>query len=241
MNNPVFILGAPRSGTTFLASLLKKTRYGEPFETQFVLKYFHKLNDYGNLDDAGNLEKLIRDISAERAVMQWQLSLDANQLLAEMGGKFDYGTFVNAVCSKASQSGDDGFWGEKTPAYLADIDTIATLFPAAKFIYIVRDGRDVALSLLEKDWGPNNIYYCAKYWNELNTHHGTITELKRTGRLIELKYENLMENFNENTVRVFDFLDHPYSELDLQALSATPIQNNFNMRFYRSFDKCRSI
>ena len=41
----VFILGAPRSGTTFLASLLTHTRFKAPFETHFIPKFYKKLSE----------------------------------------------------------------------------------------------------------------------------------------------------------------------------------------------------
>lgn len=45
----IFILGAPRSGTTFLASLLELTFFGKPFETPFITKYYKLLADYGDI------------------------------------------------------------------------------------------------------------------------------------------------------------------------------------------------
>ena len=71
MKQNLFILGSPRSGTTFLASLLRPTAYGSPFETQFILKYHNKLDSYGDITQLCNLTRLINDISKERAIAQW--------------------------------------------------------------------------------------------------------------------------------------------------------------------------
>lgn len=47
-----------------------------------------------------------------------------------------------------------------------DIDTLREIFPAARFIHIVRDGRDVSLSLLKANFGPRTIYGAATYWQK---------------------------------------------------------------------------
>ena len=54
MSRRVFIIGAPRSGTTLLASLLANTISGPPFEPHFITKYYKKLDDYGDITQLNN-------------------------------------------------------------------------------------------------------------------------------------------------------------------------------------------
>ena len=93
----LFIIGSPRSGTTFLAGLLKPTRFGEPFETQFILKYHKKLNEYGDLSIFKNVQKLVNDINNERAILQWGIKLDANKIYKNLDGKYEYRMIVNQI------------------------------------------------------------------------------------------------------------------------------------------------
>ena len=206
-SEPIFILGAPRSGTTFLASLLRRTRYGAPFETQFISKYFKKLSEYGNLDQLSGFKRLVSDILTERSVMQWKLQIDIDELFRELHPDVTYRRIVDALCNRAANDKGYGGWGDKTPHYIADIDIIYSLYPDSRYIYIVRDGRDVTLSLLGRDWGPNNVYFGARYWADLNASSPTLDQIEAKGSLFRLRYEDLVENVSDYSQKLFDFLE----------------------------------
>ena len=231
MNNSteqVFILGAPRSGTTFLASLMKHTRYKAPFETHFIPKYYKKLQKYGDLNDVKNFGKLVKDILSERPIAQHKISIDLDKFFAEFAGNVTYPALVDAICLQCIQNNEARAWGDKTPFYLDELEIIYQLFPNAKYFYIVRDGRDVALSLLEKDWGPNNLYACANYWNKLNRESNTLDKIKKEGRLLTLKYEEILENPEGFINKINQFLDeHDINQSNIQKLLSTVKKNNY--------------
>jgi len=224
----VFILGAPRSGTTFLASLLARTRFKAPFETHFIPKYYKKLTEYGDLNQFSNFSSLLDDILSERAVMQWKLNLKYEVFFTSFNGHVSYDELVDKLCSMKRNDNGDGCWGEKTPWYLQELGVIYELFPNAKYIYIVRDGRDVALSLLKKEWGPNNIYACAEYWRTLNKESPILAELKEKGQLLELRYEDLLDDTEEYVQRFYEFLAEPYDRDSLDSLVSTAKAGNYN-------------
>jgi len=172
----VFILGAPRSGTTFTASLLNETRFGVPVETHFIPKYLDKLDSYGNLDVRANFCTLVQDILRERPVAQWRLALLPERLFEKLEEPRSYPNIINALFAARDESTPSA-WGDKTPWYINRLASLAEIFPKARFIYVIRDGRDVALSLLNREWGPNNLYACAKYWSELNLSNPAIEAL----------------------------------------------------------------
>jgi len=208
--------------------LLEKTVYGAPFETHFITKYYKKLADYGDINIYQNFLRLLMDILNERAVKQWSLKFDYNQFFKELGPTVTYSKFVNKLCQKASEKNGFSSWGDKTPNYLNDIDILYELFPDSKYIYIVRDGRDVTLSLLEKDWGPNNVYYCAKYWVGLNSSNQYFDALEVSKNLYQLKYEDLLDNVEEHVREIYTFLDVEYDEVELAQLAATVKPGNYN-------------
>lgn len=190
--NQIFILGAPRSGTTFLSGLLRFTRYGRPVESHFITKYYRKLEIYGDLSKKRNFEKLLNDILSERPVQQWKIKLDLNEFYKKISPNLTYGNIVDNLLLKRPNLSSLDSWGDKTPHYLGNVEDIVELFPNAKFIYIIRDGRDVALSLLRKPWGPANTIACAKYWSELNRKSSTIETLEKNGQLLKINYEKLL-------------------------------------------------
>ena len=54
--------------------------------------------------------------------------------------------------------------GYKDPADIINLSRIAELLPTARFVQIIRDGRDVARSFLKFDWGPTNVFAGSRYW-----------------------------------------------------------------------------
>jgi hypothetical protein len=223
----VFIIGAPRSGTTFLASLLDKTAYGKPVETHFITKYYKKLDSYGDISRFDNFRSLVEDILKERPVQQWGLSLNVEDFYRSLPEGFDYKDVVNQILSLQKKDGNSTAWGDKTPHYIGDLDILLTLFPYASYIYIVRDGRDVALSLLEKNWGPNSVYECARYWAKLNQNIDLIHNMKESGQLYSLTYEGLLDQTKSHILSIYDFLGEQVSEEDVNALSASVKNKNY--------------
>jgi hypothetical protein len=234
----LFILGAPRSGTTFLASLLSKTRFGSPFETHFIPKYYKKLNKIGDLNDFKNFQLLLNRILRERPVMQWRLRINSKEFYESFNGDVTYPKIVNKLCA-LNRSTEAICWGDKTPWYLGELDLINSMFPDAIYIYIVRDGRDVALSLLQKEWGPNNLYACARYWKNLNFQTELISELERNNQLIKIKYENLLDNPHDTLKSVLTFLKEEASD-ELLKFSLAKLKGNNKNKWvdrFSNFDR----
>lgn len=227
MNQPIFVLGCPRSGTTLLARLLADTIYGSPVETHFITKYYKKLDLYGDLKDKRAFRSLVRDILGERPVMQWNLTVDIDQLYESMA-VYDYAEIVNRICMLRVEVNGPMSWGDKTPDYLLDVDILYTLFPDSKYIYIVRDGRDVALSLLDREWGPNNVYGCATYWKACNTDHATLKVLRSSGQLYSLRYEDLLLEADRIVPELYRFLGEEENAHDIARLVAEIKPTNSN-------------
>jgi hypothetical protein len=203
----LFVLGAPRSGTTLLSGLLEHTKYGVPFETQFIPKFFDKCDHYGNLSVQQNFEQLISDILKERSAQRFIQDLDLDAAFQELSPEITYGKIVNYLASRRIGREEHTSWGDKTPWYLIRLNCLVELFPDAQFIFIHRDGRDVALSLLEKNWGPNNIYSCAKYWQEMHQKHAEqLALLERNNQLISISYESLLADPTPKVNELYKFL-----------------------------------
>ena len=224
---PLFIIGCPRSGTTFFASLLELTDYGRPFETHFIPKYYKRLDRYGDLRIKNNARRLLRDILAERPVQQWKLNVDVDAFLCERGN-MSYAELAREVCTLHARQKGKSTWGDKTPRYKRDLPIIHALYPDAKYIYLYRDGRDVALSLLRKPWGPNNVWGCASVWARYNTDTPLVSELETDGRLIKLKYEDLLTNIDSEMRRVYQFLDQTFDPEAIDAFTSQVRPGNFN-------------
>ena len=107
---------------------------------------------------------------------------------------------------------------EKTSLNVAAFDALATILPGAKFLHVVRDGRDVATSLLERSWRDpatrqpfphvSDRKAAIGYWAGL-VAVGLEAEqkLKPTGRIFRLRYEDLAGRPDSALKTVCEFLD----------------------------------
>ncbi|GBF33419.1 sulfotransferase domain superfamily [Desulfocucumis palustris] len=101
-------------------------------------------------------------------------------------------------------------WADKTPYNIYSIDFLNTAFPDMQFIHVIRDGRDVAASMLSMPWGPKNIGEIATNWRSciiIGRKFGTAHK-----NYLEVKYEDLIYSFKPTLMNVFNFLGEPWSE-----------------------------
>src|SRR5205809_595320 len=79
--------------------------------------------------------------------------------------------------------------------------------PESRFVHLIRDGRDVGLSIREMSWGPSKMPALAEFWaKRIRTGR---SEGARLGgaRYLELRYEDLVEGPVRELRRVCAFLD----------------------------------
>lgn len=118
--------------------------------------------------------------------------------------------------------------GDKTPSNLVNMQLLSRLFPMAKFIHIIRDGRDVAVSAWNfnmntdigatiRQWGNFRKFvpWAAEAWaNEIKVNREV--GLSYGERYIELRYEDLVANPHKEASRVFQYLDVDISKSLIQ-------------------------
>lgn len=103
-------------------------------------------------------------------------------------------------------------WGDKTPRYLREMRRLSALFPSAQFIHVIRDGRDVCISLRDAGWQGRHIGLRAHYWwKRVRTAKEAGKKLGPT-RYLEVKYEDLVLQTEQTLVRVCEFLGEEYDE-----------------------------
>lgn len=105
-------------------------------------------------------------------------------------------------------------WLEKTPKHVRSIATIKNFFPTAKFIYLLRDGRDVSISIKKR---TGDIIAAAKRWRDDNLMAEAFLEDEN---LIRIKYEELVSTPEETLKEIFAFLSEDYEDGCLNYHSA---------------------
>jgi hypothetical protein len=102
------------------------------------------------------------------------------------------------------------YFGDSTPVNIMQADLINMLMPRSKFIHVIRDGRDVASSVLKEKWGPNEHFAALEWWkNRIVTGQLALSKIKTENKL-ELRIEDLVIHQREATFeKIKAFLDLP--------------------------------
>ncbi|MCG8653455.1 MAG: sulfotransferase, partial [Pirellulales bacterium] len=207
--SPVFILGHGSSGTSILARLLRE-EMGVAFgtESQFIIRYYHRLHLYGDLSAPENLHKLVSHLLTERwfeRSAKFGFATDAEALIARVKTP-TYAGVLDAIFSEFAAQVGMNRWGSKTPEYNLNLDVIGELFPHAKYIQMSRDGRDVYVSLTNRYWGPKNIHCSATEWKHEVQLVDRFLASVPADRKMATSYEELSDDPAGVFDRVIDFL-----------------------------------
>jgi hypothetical protein len=113
-------------------------------------------------------------------------------------------------------------WGDKTPRYVLDMELIQRLLPEVHFIHVLRDGRDVALSVIRERKRPSfspqamsdAIRKGAEHWV------GKITEARRQADILrfyrEVRYEDLVLDSESTLKGICEFIELPWNDVMLE-------------------------
>lgn len=210
---PIFIVGVHRSGTTLLRFMLNSSpRIYIPPESDFVPRFFGR-HPQGPLSQHRIAQLLDIIFRRYRLVKEWRDELPDPLAFAAAMPEPTPAAFLQALYGQYAQQHGAQRWGDKTPIYASYMDLIATMLPAAQFIHIIRDGRDVALSMLDK-WGDKefhvDIYFTARNWcRRIREAQASATHLGPE-RYYEMRYEALVEEPETELQRLCRFLGEPY-------------------------------
>ncbi len=197
---PIFVVGCARSGTTMLRRMLDaNSELAVTRESHFIPALWRRRAAFER-DGAIDAEKLAGDIVGGFRFSRWRLPEDAVWRKVRGLERPGFADVVEAVYRAYAEHHGKPRWGDKTPGYVAEIPTIAALFPEARFVHLLRDGRDVALSLLDVAWGPKRLADAAAFWGHqvaAGRRDGTALGPKR---YLEVRYEDLIEE-TEHSLR----------------------------------------
>lgn len=105
-------------------------------------------------------------------------------------------------------------WADKTPQNIHALDYIWRLFPSAKFIHMIRDGRDVACSILPLRWGPGSVRTAAGRW--VDCIEKGVRHREDRERYLEVRYEDLVRHPERETRRVTAFVGEEWEPCMLE-------------------------
>jgi Sulfotransferase family len=205
MESPVFVMGAERSGTTLLRLMLDgHPQLSMPFDFGFALDWpetpgspWPEPFDYWEL------------LADSREARKAQIVIDASLALPDL---------VRSLLRQMQRRTQKPLVGASASRHF---ERVLRLWPEARFIYLVRDGRDVARSHVAQGWA-GNVWSAAAVWRAAEREWRRISALIPRENRIEVRYEDLIRGPKRELSRIASFLDLEYAPemLDYPVRSA---------------------
>jgi hypothetical protein len=147
---PVFVVGSPRSGTTLLYHMLLSAGGFANYRAETHV--FNTLAPrFGNLGDPEN-RRAMTDVFI-RSDMFRVSGLDPASFRATIEANCrNAGDFLRLFMESLCKEQGTGRWAETTPVHILHVPEIKATIPDALFVHVVRDGRDVAVSMMKQGW-----------------------------------------------------------------------------------------
>ena len=101
-------------------------------------------------------------------------------------------------------------WGEKTPIYVKSMRAIEGALPEARFVHVIRDGRDVALSIRDRATKEHPIERIAERWVRRITR--AREQARRLSHYMEVRYETLILDTEPTLRAICDFYELPWDD-----------------------------
>lgn len=201
MNDPIFIVGCDRSGTTFLGDILGSS--SGAFTTP-ESHFFHELLRLDQLKTLHDPTVFKEFVETNGRLATW--GLDNAELLQGYDDSYRHNhnlrELIEVILSlyvKTHSIGrdlDSASWVDHTPDNLLMAHCWKLIFPRCKFIHIVRDGRSVFSSLSRLPWGPSTAHFCSIFWSE-RVLQGIYLENIYPTDVVSLRYEDIIRRPDE--------------------------------------------
>lgn len=143
----------------------------------------------------------------------WRIPFNelADQIRSASSGGEVLELLVRKYNERYVRKGGASIWVDHTTTNLRYSLSLLKVFPNAKFIHIIRDGRAVAASFRSLDWGPATILDAANLWSS-QLAFGLAAEHRLAGQVIRVSYENLVKDPSNEMKRICNFVGVPFSD-----------------------------
>src|SRR5262245_30877214 len=219
--NPfVFLVGCPRSGTTLLQRLVDAhAQLAITPETHWIPRYFERRK--GLTPEGWVTPKLVRKLLAYHKFPHLGIGRPELDGLLDTEGPLSYADFVSRLFDLYGKAQGKQLVGDKTPGYARHLPILHALWPRARFVHLIRDGRDVCLSAVSWKkpdtllaslaiWAEDRVTTAALWW-EWHVRLGREGGRAVGGELYrEVRYEALVARPAEECARLCAFLGLSY-------------------------------
>lgn len=191
----------PRADAPRTLRVLGFSRYG--LRAAFAYRMRHRWWQRTNrLDKVSGLHRGISVDQREKLITDFHRDLSRDRL--EAGRAFVLGL------ARAQGVTAQRYWIDTSPPNIAHADRIHALIPDARFVHMVRDGRDTMASVMAENWGPSDPEGAARWWAARMVAADTALRAVPDEGVLTLSLEELVVSDRDNQyARLLHFLQLP--------------------------------
>ncbi|MDH4057182.1 MAG: sulfotransferase [Cyclobacteriaceae bacterium] len=241
-------IGTQRSGSNLLRVMLNQVpAISAPHPPHILRTFFPLLKHYEDITVERNFFTLVNDVCnwVNLNPVPWEIQLDPIQV-AEKCKTRSLVEIFRVVYELKAQSDNANYWCCKSMECIYYVDEIEAAGLKPFYIYIYRDGRDVALSYKKAIVGPKHIFHLATKWKKEQELSIALLKSLSAERYVVVKYEELITDTNKVmheicaklnitfTKEIFDYFHAHESQMTASSgamwenLTKPIMHNNFN-------------
>ena len=221
MTSPyLFIVGCPRSGTTLLQRITEAHSQIAMVPELFWVTDQVRSKGGLKLHEPVTKEIVTRLFEHKRFSL---LGMDRNEFIELYKPGATFGEFVGSIFDLYGRKNQKKLVGNKTPDYVQNISELHQQWPSSRFVHLIRDGRDVCLSILNwkkadrttgrySPYREDPVSTIALYWKR------KVLLGRQAGRALnenlysEVFYESLILRAENECRALCEFLQIPYEQ-----------------------------
>lgn len=226
VNPYVFLVGSARSGTTLLKRMVNMhPQIAITRETHWITRFSN--GRIGVSRDGLVTPELLPQLFNYHRFSHLKIDRAEIEKLVPPDRPISYADLVAGIFDLYGQGQGKRLVGDKTPAYVRNISKLHTLWPKARFVHLIRDGRDVCLSMMNwrmvertakkySTWSEDPLTTTALWWERevrLGLEDGQVLG---TGLYHEMRYEALVSDPKGECSLLCDFLGLPFDDVMLR-------------------------
>lgn len=194
ITKPIFLVGAERSGTTVLRLMLDH----HP-QLAWCYEFEYAVDQISDEEGWPSLEQYYEWLETYRIFQATGFAIDRH---------LSYPQLVNSFLDQKREHAGKPLVGATVHRHF---DRLLRIWPDARFIHIVRDGRDVARSCIGMGWA-GNVWTGVERWIEAERLWAQLCQKIPAEQRIELTYEELISEPVKTLMRLCNFIGISYDQ-----------------------------
>jgi LPS sulfotransferase NodH len=212
---PIFMIGTQRSGSNLLRLMLNQlSQIASPHPPHILQRMMPLMDKYGDLQNDETFSQLVDDVCrlVELNPVQWEnIEFDRAEVEENCVDR-SVVAIQNAIYGVYTASQNAACWCCKSLENISYIEAIEETLPEVKYIYLYRDGRDVAVSFKKAVVGEKFIYNIADGWAKSQRVALSWKEKLSPERFFAISYERLTAETEVVAKELCAFLQVEYTE-----------------------------